>query len=329
MFCRFCQSSLVYSPLLSSSIQRWIYLFSLLPFVLLSFICISLQISDLSLYAQKAPKASKGKPIIKRWSLNEIENHLLRFRSTHWIQSFEIGQLNWTLRTIHTLGVGTHQILSPTGGWSQSDLLTQAHQNTQRSLTRLTHLFYPKSERPICDWKRYSKRFQSQDPLFFSDGSVHLKAWISFDMYQACWTRKSQTWTELLKEIHQGKRNIVIMWIHDPHMIQNQETRLTPSLKLSKLVSSWPKLDRQNWIKNWRTIRWLITPSSSSLDPLITSIHPSLIVKSRLKGGVSTEESQLLTLIQALTLEEKKQLNHNKKEEGGTELWMVLHGDQL
>ena len=353
MLCIYIQSSHYQTLLIAKRTRRWSSSFRFLLFMTLGLISPLQDTSFSNLHAQRtqptstikkteivrnqglsSPKKSssettlKRKQEIKRWSLNKIENHLLRFRLTHWIQSFEIGQINWTLRTIHTLGVGTHQILSPTGGWSKSDLLTKAHQKIQSSFTRLTQLFYPSTMRPTCDWQTYSKRFQSKDPLFFSDGSVHVNAWISFDMYQTCWTKGPQNWTELLNKIHQGKRNIVVIWIYDPQLNQSQKTALSPSLDLSSIISSWSQKEKSVWLHNWRTIRWLMTSSSSTLDPLMASIHPSFTLKSAVKS-LSSNQTKLSFLQDHLSSDEQSQLNRLKKEQGGTELWMIVHGDQL
>ena len=156
----------------------------------------------------------------QRWSLNHIETRLIQDTHLHWIQHFEVGYINWTLRTLHTLGVGTHRILSPTGGWSKDDLLVQAQSHTQKQLALLSQTLYSKRTHPQCDWSTHSQSFQSRDPLFFSDGTVHLHSWISFDLYHECWKQeqKGKWWMEILKESHQGKRGVVTVLIkHHNH----------------------------------------------------------------------------------------------------------------
>ena len=192
-------------------------------------------------HAQKDNKDSVFTPTY--FSHQSIKQLIHTYPSIQHVESFELGSINWTQRVMYTLGVGTHRILSPTGGWTQQDLQKVAHQNAHSKLQRLaqTALFLPAQH--TCPLEQLSRIYQTQNRQTFSDGSVHLPTHITFDAFQPCFynylesysSNKSKSESEknegsyisqeahknrqhahqVYSKIHQQKRAIVWLYVDD------------------------------------------------------------------------------------------------------------------
>ncbi len=141
-----------------------------------------IQTASIKAFAQKQKEYAKA-----GYSLYEIE-HLIGSDSDAQIEvGYELGQVNFSRRTINTLAVGTHAILSPTGGWGEHDLESLAIKRAGQKLERLsTELYKDHLELSRCHWTKRSQLFQSQSPHWMSDGSIHLSSTIRFEVYEAC-----------------------------------------------------------------------------------------------------------------------------------------------
>ena len=199
------------------------------------------------------------------------------------VESFELGSINWTQRTMHTLGIGTHRILSPTGGWTQQDLHKVAHQNAHAKLQRLAQTALSLSAQHTCPLETLSRIYQTQHQQTFSDGSVHLPAHITFDAYHPCfydylrydtskekWTQNSNSKTsyanqirenshqhahKVYSEIHQQKRAVIWLYIND----QKLSNTLVKTIALN--------IRNQHYTKHsikFLTIRWFKLPKAGS-----------------------------------------------------------------
>ena len=65
-------------------------------------------------FAQKSADVS--------YSLKQIERLIEHYHEAQLVIGYELGEVDWSQRVLRTLAVGTHVILSPTGGWGEFDL---------------------------------------------------------------------------------------------------------------------------------------------------------------------------------------------------------------
>jgi hypothetical protein len=130
----------------------------------------------------------KSSQKVPSYNLSSIEKYLSQHPQVQHIEAFELGIINWSMRSIHTLGVGTHHILSPTGGWTKQDLQKRAHQDALSKLERLAQdALYLKAHHR-CPIEKLTRIYQSHNIQIFGDGSVHMPSLITFDTYRSCFT---------------------------------------------------------------------------------------------------------------------------------------------
>ena len=99
-----------------------------------------------------------------------------------YLQRFELGSIDWTLGHVETLAVGTHTILSPTGGWSNEDLESLARQRARAQLKKLLEV--AQSQLPLINPAAFTQQAKAvilqdtrfETPLHMSDGTIHLQA---------------------------------------------------------------------------------------------------------------------------------------------------------
>lgn len=97
------------------------------------------------------------------------------------------GAVDWTTRTVRALGVGTPIILSHTGGVTPTDPLTAARTDLKRRLSRLLKALPIEGTATVASRPRIDGRLakaldahQPAEPIYFSDGTVHLPGAASF-----------------------------------------------------------------------------------------------------------------------------------------------------
>lgn len=97
------------------------------------------------------------------------------------------GRVDWTTRTVHARGVGTPKILSHTGGITPEDPLTAAQADLKRRLGALLKALPVDGRETVASRPRVDGRLldaiakaAAADPLYFSDGTVHLPGEASF-----------------------------------------------------------------------------------------------------------------------------------------------------
>ena len=292
----------------------------------------------------------------KRYTLSHIENELKRQSQLHLVTEYELGEVNWTSRVIQSLGVGTHTILSPTGGWGQTDLQELAIENARQKLERLSAELYQKLSQSGCHWGSRSQMFQSPKVQWMSDGSVHLPAVIRFEIYEHCRReqlakktqdsaddtssnlarskdkkRTSLEKTQLLRNIEeelQSRARAIVFadFKHgeDPKVFSSC---LSPIFRLS-LQAQEASIEAQEW----RAIRWLWSSthpkSSASSDQ---SISPKKIVKASINLGELTcvpgSTGRLAPILQpkAINAKRARALRSVVNSSGGAELWVWVH----
>ena len=289
-------------------------------------------------------KRSSSKSAPRRYTLSEIEHFLDSRPSAHILTQYELGTINWTTRTLHTIGVGTHQILSPTGGWTKRDLYAEAVENAHYRLDALALALYEHThQRPLnqkmppppppCDWHDVNRIFYAESPHMFSDGSVHLSASTHFEIYRACLVETTvlsplqifkhnpaekpspvealdvatQIAIDWSTEAHEGRRSIVLISLED--LSQDPQLGLSPKINLR---APGARLDLTE--DRWRAVRWLRSFPQ-------TKFTASLSLKGTLK------EPQPKRGIELEALGDQDQLDSLKallsKREGGAELWLI------
>jgi hypothetical protein len=291
-----------------------------------------------------------------RYTLSHIENRLKRQTQFHLVTEYELGEVNWTSRVIQSLGVGTHTILSPTGGWGQTDLQELAIENARQKLERLSAELYQKLSQSGCHWGSRSQMFQSPKVQWMSDGSVHLPAVIRFEIYEHCRReqlaksvkvnvddtisnlerskdkkRTSLEKTQLLRNIEEElqSRTRAIVFAdfkhgEDPKVFSSC---LSPIFRLS-LQAQETSIEAQEW----RAIRWLWSsthPNSSTSSDQSTS--PKKIIKASVNLGeltcVQGSTAHVAPILQPKTIDAKRAraLRSVVKSSGGAELWVWVH----
>jgi len=102
------------------------------------------------------------------------------------VRPLEDGQVNWSTREVQVNGVGTPVILSHTGGTTPRDPYEQARDDARQRLQRALGAL-PVDARPAGTVQALDailasalQSFQSDPPLHFSDGTVHLRSTASF-----------------------------------------------------------------------------------------------------------------------------------------------------
>ena len=106
----------------------WVQTLSKLLALMLFFQCYGMKV-----IAQPVSQYSKTS-----YRLNEIERLIDSDQEAQVIIGYELGQVNWSRRTLNTLAVGTHTILSPTGGWGEQDLESLAIKRAGQKFERLS-----------------------------------------------------------------------------------------------------------------------------------------------------------------------------------------------
>ena len=301
------------------------------------------------------PSQSTARPEHKRYTFNRLETTLGHNTQLHFITEYELGEVNWTHRVINTLGVGTHTILSPTGGWGQTDLQEVAIENARQKLERLSAELYQSLSLSGCHWGRRSQMFQSPRVRWMSDGSVHLPVVIRFEVYEQCRRKQHKnTATETLKfkpkmkgiqaqeetalektqlirdleeTLQAGSRAVVFAEVkhtdRSGEQLGSAISCLSPIPQLA-LQAHGQTLEA----RSWRGIRWLWATSSTSGGG-----HTALTtLKSQIKSSVNLGELECLQgavnstspILQPkrITASQARELHGLIDAQGGAELWI-------
>ena len=293
-------------------------------------------------------KSSKSKGEPRRYTLTEIEQFLDSRPSAHILTQYELGTINWTTRTLHTVGVGTHQILSPTGGWTKRDLYAEAVENAHYRLDALALALYEHTHQralnqnkgdglpsppPPCDWHDVNRIFYAESPHMFSDGSVHLSALTHFEIYRACLVEApSQPSHQMFNKNSAEKPSPVeaidiatqsaIDWSTEAHkgrrsivLIKLEGLSQDPQFGLSPKIDLRAPGARLEFKEDrWRAVRWLRSFPRTKFTAQLS-----------LKGTLKEPQPKRGMELEALG--DKDQLHRLKtllsKTEGGAELWLI------
>ena len=286
---------------------------------------------------------------VSRLEVRELERIIKRHQSTHLVTGYELGEVYWSQRVIKTLGVGTHMILSPTGGWGQSDLELLAVSNARQKIERLSaEIFREKIEVSLCDWNTRSRMFHAQSPRWLSDGSVHLSAMIRFEVFEGCEHKRGQRdhlvipplkalskaeqtqWLYRLEDqLSSARRAIIFAHVTlsdggvSPLNCLSPAPFITDQAHTDSRSSKAPKTDFQN---DWRAVRWFWRPKGQSAvaqEDIQKLIQPTLNLGrlSCLKEGTKFILEHTGSL---LSERERQTLKTAQGDEGGAELWLWL-----
>ncbi|MAD61107.1 MAG: hypothetical protein CMH49_06310 [Myxococcales bacterium] len=285
--------------------------------------------------AQPVSKHSKTS-----YNLNEIERLIDNDQEAQVIIGYELGQVNWSRRTLDTLAVGTHAILSPTGGWGEQDLESLAIKRAGQKFERLsTEIFKQDLELSRCQWAKRSQLFQSQSPHWLSDGSIHLSSTIRFEVYEACSMAAlnkekklihQRTQDEMLSQKYQVTldQNLGEWFLGlDKLLHQNSRQIITLHLKTSgknfdlNCLGPFPQLlasrSHTRLPDQWTAVRWFWRQADVSYQNLLTRIKPAY----------DLGEAQCLQQNQVLQLQQPTQASALKEfinQGNALELWIWI-----
>lgn len=283
---------------------------------------------------------------VRRYPLSYLERSLRGAPLLHLVTQYELGEVDWTERVLRTLGVGTHVILSPTGGWSQRDLNEVAIQSATQRLERLSVEVLKRSDHPSCASLKRSHMFQTPRIQWMSDGSVHLPAVVRFEVYERCdfidltpqsigLTSEAEALIKLEESLRSGRRAVVYADLS----IKADQGSGAPHFEC---ISSSPKISLKNLMiepLRWRAIRWLsAAPSKGKAHQDQAREQRSLLgaVKPLLKLGElrctsraepTSQRGSERSRPHLLTAHQPSQrdlglLEESLKETGGAELWI-------
>ena len=265
------------------------------------------------------------------YSLKQIERLIEHYQEAQLVIGYELGEVDWSQRVLRTLAVGTHVILSPTGGWGEFDLEALAIERTRQKFERLSaEVFREERELNRCEWQTRSKLFQSQSPLWMSDGTVHLSSVIRFEVFEDCPYRGGLQ--PVVKgsyiELRQKSNTFLTQWVRNLNQKLKRNKRVIAYLELSTLSSTKnylgclkvsPQIYEVNATQElslpWRNVRWLWDDTS----------NPQTSLKSRVKSSIylgkvrCDAQKNRLVLLNSMT---KMKLNRLFEREGGVELWI-------
>ena len=222
------------------------------------------------------------------YQLKQLENWINQHREQQVLMGYELGEVNWSLRKISTLGTGTHTILSPTGGWEQADLEKRAVERARQNLERLsTELFKKHLDISQCQWSTRSKLFQAKSPLWMSDGSIHLSAITRFEVFQGCQAKGLQKeglakhnrssllqwWTRLEDRLQKSKREVIFIELtgQTNELIHNC-LQLYPRVK-------WSQASQKEAVKLFdksSLVRWFWSTVGSDSEQLQKKLTPGV-----------------------------------------------------
>ena len=297
-----------------------------------------------------------ARPTSPRYTLNRIERILKKKTHLHLVTEYELGEVNWTSRLIHVLGVGTHTVLSPTGGWGQTDLQELAIENARQKLERLSAELYQNLSLSGCHWGSRSQMFQSPKVQWMSDGSVHLPSVIRFEIYEHCQRSRleqnvnvSGDQTSTLKRAQDRKRTalqktLLLRKIEDELQTQSRAIifadfkRDAHARVFASCLSPTPRLSLQAQAasleaQEWRAIRWIWSSSSTSLTPAqkpMIKPHPPVVESTMRLGEImclqdSTNGANPILQPKKITAQRAQKLRDLVKSSGGAELWIWVH----
>ncbi len=264
-----------------------------------------------------------------QYPLDHLERSIQAFEQQQVVVGYELGEVNWSQRTIQTLGAGTHMILSPTGGWGQESLETLAIERARQNIERLSvEVFRHRLEISRCAWGARSRMFNSPTPLWLSDGTIHLSAMIRFEMFEDCETNSGSPIKVLTLD-----HNAMLERMQLIESSIRKHERMIVSLKLSSdrqerenlaCLQSAPEiyeLSRSEPLPNqWRAVRWFWSaPTSSTSLSLIKQIEPSLSL-----GSAKCEQSEGQPKLRLLNAALRESLDQALSSSGGAELWIWI-----
>ena len=273
------------------------------------------------------------KGISTTYTLNQIERFIEHYNKAQVVIGYELGEVNWSQRVLRTLGVGTHVILSPTGGWGEFDLEALAIERTRQKFERLSaEVFRDERELSRCEWQTRSKLFQSQSPLWMSDGSVHLPSMIRFEVFESCPYRDGlrSTAQDTHLELRQKSNAFLTQWLQKLNRQRHQHERAIAYVEVSQSSKDTTHVDclqpnpplyevesRKPLSLSWRAVRWLWDEKVALQDSLKSRVKPSIYL-----GKVRCDaQNNRLILLNAITKIKLKQL---LEREGGLELWIWI-----
>ena len=265
-----------------------------------------------------------------QYPVRAIEALINQASETQLITEYELGSVNWSTRVMQTLGVGTHLLLSPTGGWGQRELEEVAVDMTKQRFERLALELYQSHLRSgRCTWGRRAQLFQSSGARRMSDGTVHLPSVIRFAIFESC--QRDHGVSSLLNEKNISTGDLISL-LREFEEKRREEVRsivfaqLKQSPEAMKCLATLPTLSlkHQDWPETplkWRAIRWLKKDQAGKVSSLYSVIQPSHHL-----GTLHCRQEALGRFVLALTHQPKQftQLNEALESERGIELWIWL-----
>ena len=278
--------------------------------------------------------------VINHYSFSEIERLIDHDKEAQVIVGYELGQVNWSRRTLNNLAVGTHVILSPTGGWGEQDLESLAIKRAAQKFERLsTEIFKNDLELSRCQWAQRSQLFQSQSPHWLSDGSIHLPSTIRFEVYEAC------SVTAMSKKEKLNHQRINDNQLYDEHKVKlehnlgswflnldkllQQSSRQIAVLKLKtdgkdfnlSCLQAFPQLlafrSNKKLSDHWKAIRWFWHQKKLSYK----SLYSRLKFAHDLGEVKCAQQGQILKLQQAIKESVRQELSNL---DNAFELWIWI-----
>jgi hypothetical protein len=264
------------------------------------------------------------------YTLKQLDRLIDQHTESQLIMGYELGEVDWSQRVLRTVAVGTHTILSPTGGWGEHDLEALAVERARQKFERLSaEIFRHNLALSRCEWGTRSKLFQSQSPYWMSDGTVHLSSMIRFEIYESCPhqldTHKSKT-VDVISSIKRSPQALA-QWLQSLENELSQHKRVIAYVDMSELSAAGsqiqclqvnPRIFEVNTAKTlpvfWRATRWFWDRLSQT-SSLKSIVKPAIYL-----GKVRCDQkTKRLILLNSLT---KMKLQKLLERRGGVELWI-------
>ena len=267
---------------------------------------------------------------IPNYTLKQLDRLIDQHTESQLIMGYELGEVDWSQRVLRTLAVGTHTILSPTGGWGEYDLEALAVERARQKFERLSaEVFRHDLALSRCEWGTRSKLFQSQSPYWMSDGTVHLSSMIRFEVYESCPHRLDANESKTRDVISPIKRSpqALAQWLQSLENKLSQDKRVIAYVDMSELSAEGsqtqclqvnPRIFEVNTAKaiqfSWRATRWFWDRLSQT-SSLKSVVKPAIYL-----GKVRCDQkTKHLILLNSLMNMKLQRLLERK---GGVELWI-------
>ena len=241
-----------------------------------------------------------AEPTPTKYKVSALDHLISDSTSTQFTSENELGYLNWSTRTLHTLGVGTHILLSPTGGWGQRALDQDAIDMARQRLGRLgVELYRRRIDVSRCDWELRSRLFQSPKPHTMTDGTVHLSASMRFEVYESCLDQESAQGSLRRDDLRAADGGL-----HALKRLEASRSKAERSLVFARFQGAalsspclealprFSSIDAQ--ARPWRAVRWLwLHGPDGRVNPLYSALRPTLRL-GELKCVIDSSEGPVL-----------------------------------